>query len=279
MKYIAPKILVICVLACSTFAQENDLQLIDEFGRANDEERLARTDNLANALRNNPDKLALINISGGRDRSPSFNYLYGALIKAQLINHSKIDPARIEIQNCSVHDPEIINRFYIASKNAARPACDSSFPAFQDTAYFGTANEGSFEMGCCEVMGGAEAVLETFERVIIDLLKKHPGAKVTMIGYSGTNMWRSENSPVKTRIVTRKWRKWDSPLIVANMIRKVTSRFTKNGISPNRINIIAGGYKYYGGHVEFWIIPEGGGKTPKAKPDFVIKTTSKKRLK
>jgi hypothetical protein len=64
--------------------QETGLEFIDKFGRSNYEERLSRIDNLSNYIRDNPDKVGLIRISGGRDFSPSASYLFGALFRAQI---------------------------------------------------------------------------------------------------------------------------------------------------------------------------------------------------
>lgn len=276
MKYVL-KLILICTFASPVLAQENGLQLIDEFGRLNDEERLARTDNLAFSLKNNPDKIAIVHLSGGRDRSPSFNYLYGALIKAQLINHSKIDPARIEIQNCSVDKAYLETSFYIAAGNAARPVCDPSLPAFEKTAIFGTFYHGNGDEipGCCEVLGGNKAVQDIFESKILEFLVKVPAARVTLVGYSGTNTSEPENARAGPRIVTHKGHRWDNPVIVTNVIKKIAARFRENGIDPNRINVTKGGYRYEGGHVEFWIVPVGG-EIPKARSDFLVKKPAKR---
>jgi hypothetical protein len=278
MKYASLKLIIIIAFVLPILAQQNGLELIDEFGRINDEDRLARTDHLAIRLKNDSGKIALIHISGGRERSPSFNYLFGALIKAQLINQSKIDAGRIEIQNCNVNEPTLKIQYYLAEKNAARPICDASLPLFEKTVHFGTvsSDESSFDdMSCCPVMGGRREILEVFERTIVALLKKNPDAKIVLIGYSGTNIWPPENVPVKPRVVTRKSRKWDSPVIATNMAKKIAARFRASGIDPARMNISNGGYRYEGGHLEFWIVPAGGEK-PKAKPDFLIKKSLKK---
>jgi hypothetical protein len=275
MKIAIPVLLLFLVMASTFRGQENGMQLIDEFGRPNDEERLSRISNLSFLIRNNPDKIGLIHISGGRDFSPSASYLFGALFRAQLINHSKLDASRFEIQNCGVNDPEIVIRLYIAARDAKRPDCDTTLPVFEKAALFGIAFE-DYPDACCETIGGSDSIAEVFSDTLAKLLEKDPGSKVSLIGYAGTNVYTENETAGKTKWVAKKRRGWDNPTVVTRKLQKAEKYLLGHKIAPSRISKINAGYRNTTSNIEFWFIPAGY-KAPKPTPDYRVGKPVKKR--
>lgn len=264
---------MIAVFSHPVWAQDDKLELFDEFGRPNDEMRLARIDNLGFFIRKNPDKIGLIRISGGRDSSPSASYLFGALFRAQLLNHSKLDSSRFEIQNCSVNDPLLEIQFYLAARDAKRPDCDTTPPVFEKTTLFGIADE-DHPYSCCNTIGGSETILDEFSNVLAKLLEKNPGSRVSLIGYAGTNVYNDNETARKTRWIAKKRRGWDNPAVVTRKLRKAEKYLLAHKIDASRISTINAGYENSTSNVEFWFIPAGD-KAPKPKPDYVIRKKRK----
>lgn len=252
---------MITVFTRAVAAQDESLELIDEFGRLTDDDRLARLGHFSYVLRNNPDKTGLVMVSGGRNFSPSASYYFGALYRAFLLNHAKFDASRFEIQNCDVTKAELITRFYVISSTAIKPACDTTLPAFEKTTLFGTVHAGTTE-GCCDIIGSTESGLEVLSGTLVKLLEKNPGSKVSIFGYAGTNVYRGNENQRKTRWVAKKPRGWDTPAAITRMVRKAEGFFREKNIDTSRIGKINAGYKD-SARVEFWFIPAGdrGAKT------------------
>ena len=267
MKKVILFFFMITVFTGGGWAQDDSLLLIDEFGRLTDDDRLARLDNFSIGLREHPDKTGLVRVSGGRSFSPSGSYLFGAIARAFLLNHAKFDPSRFEIQNCDVTGAELITKLYIVSSTAIKPPCDTTLPVFEKTTLFGTLYAGTTE-GCCDIIGGTESILEAFSGTLAKLLEKNPGSKVSIIGYAGTNVYRENEKPRKTRWVAKKPRRWDMPAASARMLRKVEGFFREKNIDTSRIGKIYAGYKE-SAEVEFWFIPAGD-KAPKPNPDYRV---------
>lgn len=269
-------ILIFGVFLTPAAAQDAGLQLIDEFGRINMEDLMARSDNLYIQLAANPDSKIVITITGSDYGSPSYSYRLGVLFRNYLLFHRKADPKRVEILNCSVTRPEIETRLYIASPGATLPACDTSLPVFDKTTLFGTANfAGQDDFGCCAIMGEEHAIFRVMMETAGRILEKAPGSKVYLIGYGGTNRYDREDR-AKTRVLARKPRGWDSPLFASGKLREAESFFIKQGVERSRIGKINAGYRERSMTVEFWIIPEGD-KAPVPAPSYRVGKKAKKR--
>ena len=212
-------------------------------------------------------------VFGGTDHSPSGSYRFGALYKAFMLNHAKLDAGRFEIRNCSVSEGALRNQFFIVARGAKKPECDTTLPVIEKTTLFGIAAEAHPD-SCCNTLGGSDSILEEFSNVLARLLEKNPGSKVSLIGYAGTNVHNDNEKPRKTRWIAKKRRGWDNPAVVTRKLRKAEKYMLAHNIGASRISTINAGYKNTTSNVEFWFIPAGD-KAPKPNPDYRVGKRSK----
>ena len=122
--------------------------------------------------------------------------------------------------------------------------------------------------GCCDIIGATKSGLEVLSGTLAKILEKNPGSKVSIVAYAGTNVYRGNGRPRKTRWVAKKPRGWDTPAASARMLREAEGFFREKNIDTSRIGKIYAGYKD-SARVELWFIPAGD-KAPKPDPAYRI---------
>lgn len=264
MKNLVATIILAMSVCVSAYTQ--DATLVDEFGKHNTEELLARLDNLHNQLYRNEGSVALLRVYRGEEDHLGFPSRYLAKMKAYLTNH-KVDEKRIATQEC---DGSLATqyRLYLVPASTTLPKCTNTLTVPKVTTLFDSyfySHEYSEIDDCCSIAGsdvrGAIASLKT----LADLLQESPNSRAYVIAYNGTNVWWYND---------RTLRPLDKPRTATTTALSARKFLAENGIDANRVVAINGGYRDTLRNVEVWFVPEGG-VVPKPTPNYFPKKRNK----
>ena len=282
MKKLRKQLIVISLLffvfTLQTFGQEIIFDSkIDEFGILNLEDLMARTDNLAVQLQNDPNLITGIFVAAEPNiRDFAFFFFFAAMIKAYLVNNRKITPDRIftvnlgtdsSTRNIQLHTFGKDYKIYSTNRNVSTPVTTVLFDTrYFDNLYFRT----EYTDLCCEIIGAAEYMEKTSIDFLADLMSRSPQSKISLIGYAGTNVFDTSFTNSKGKFVKRSKRKLDSPQTVEKILRETKKLIVAKGIDESRISFIKGGYTDSTRKVEIYFIPQNG-VIPEPKPDYFPK--------
>jgi hypothetical protein len=288
MKKLKKQIFVISflffVFTLRSFGQENIFDSkIDEFGILNLEDLMARTDNLAVQLQNDPNLITGIFVAAEPNiRDFAFSAKYAAMIKAYLVNNRKITPDRIftvnlgidsSARNIQLHTFGKDYKIYSTNRNVSTPEKTVLFDTrYFDNPYFKT----EYADLCCEIIGATEYMEKASIDFLADLMSRSPQSKISLIGYAGSNVFDTSFINSKGKLVKRSKRKLDSPQTVEKILRETKKLIVAKGIDESRISFIKGGYTDSTRKVEIYFIPQNG-VIPEPKPNFFPKVNKLSR--
>jgi len=271
-------VLTILLFAISIAAQENQPQLVDEFGKLSMDDLLGRITNFAMEVNKTPNSKALVRISGGDKDYFGLPYALGSLIKSGWENNRKQPADKLSIQFCNVNEEPINTRFFIVGENDRVETCNENLiipkqtVRFENVSYidYFVAPENTFDSIEVTYLPTESSPIQ-YSKFVLNIvkgfLKDSPESKVYIIAYLQTNFDENEND----KIIVGKAGRLDKKSYAAKMFRAARGELIKNGFSPSQIVTIEGGYVNGNGRrLEFWFVPKGG-EIPKPKPDYVPK--------
>ena len=252
---------ILCLILCAS-GYSQDARLVDEFGKITTEDLMARLDGLYGHLRGNEGSIALLRAYPHDEKYLGFPSRSLAKMKTYLTNH-KLDEKRVVVQECDGYSDMKIG-LYLVPASIAVPQCTKTLKVPKVTTLFDSYFywDGQEELYNHLPIKGADvreaiASVQTFA----SLLQKSPTSRAYVIAYNGTIGWGTDSS---IRSVKR-------PGVATKTALTAKSFLVKNGIDPNRVVAINGGYRDSNRNVELWIVPEGGTR-PKPTPDYFPKS-------
>ncbi len=279
MKNLISQIIVVLFLSISISAQENQPELVDEFGKMHSDELMGRIDSFAREIYKIPNSKALVRISGGKEGYFGLPYVQGSIIKSGWEYNIKRPAEKLLIQFCNVNEGPIHTQFFIVRENDKVETCNENLitpkqAVLFDGAYFYVDPETpefafeSIENRGVEWQSVTPAQYSEFALNILKrLLKDSPESKVYIIAYLQTNFEEDENG----KIIVGKASNLDKKYYAQKMFRAVRKELFKIGFSNSQIKTIDGGYvNNYRRRLEFWFVPKGG-EIPKPKPEYFPK--------
>ena len=279
MKKIIFQVLVVLLLAFSISAQENQPELIDEFGNISLDDLMLRIDYFAREVNKIPNSKALVRISGGKKDYFGLPYIRGSLIKSGWEYNIKQPAEKLLIQFCNVNQGTIYTRFFIVRENDQVETCSENLitpkqSVLFDNAYFYVdfeTPEFAFDSIENRVVGWESVTPAQYSEFALNILKSFlkdsPESKVYIIAYLQTNFEEYENG----KFIAGKSSRSDKKSYAHKMFRTAQKELIKNGFSASQIVTLDGGYVNGNRRrLEFWFVPKGG-EIPKPKPDYVPK--------
>ena len=260
--------IIFTFLAATIVASPQEPALVDEFGKHNTEELMARLDNLHNQLYRNDGSIALIRVYRGKADYLGFPSRYLARIKTYLTNH-KVNGHRLAFQECDGGD-ETQYRLYLVPASTKVSNCQKSLIIPQATTLFDSYFY-SYEYpgidDCCSIPGSDITEASASLKAFADLLSKKPERRAYIIAYNGTNVWGFNSRTLRPLDPARK---------ATRTAINAKKLLIQNGIDAKRIKAVNGGYRDSLRNVELWFVSEGG-SIPKPTPNYFSNRRKAKR--
>lgn len=279
MKSLISQIIVVLFLSISISAQENQPELVDEFGKIHSDELMFRIDGFARHIYKIPNSKALVRISGGNKDYFGLPYVRGSIIKSGWEYNVKQPAEKLLIQFCNVNEGPLHTQFFIVRENDKVETCNENLiipkqtVLFDDSHFYVDFETPEFAFDSIENRYVAwESVnpaqySEFALNILKKMLKDSPENKVYIIAYLQTNFEEDENG----KTVVGKPSNLDKKYYAQKMFRVVRKKLIKNGFSNSQIKTLDGGYVNGNGRrLEFWFVPQGG-EIPKPKPEYLPK--------
>jgi hypothetical protein len=141
---------------------------VDEFGKHNTEDLMARLDNLSIQVYGAEGSIGLIRVYRGQTELPGYPQRYLRRMKAYLTENRRMDEKRFAFQECDGgYDTQY--KLYVVAAGVAIPDCQRSLIIPQATKLFDSyfyVSGRSFIADCCTILGsdakGAAASLAVF---------------------------------------------------------------------------------------------------------------------
>ena len=284
MRKIVLQILAVLLLGISIQAQ-GEVQkpiLIDEFGKLNLEDILARLDNLTINLSKSDNTKALIRIYGGNENCFTCHYQRGSLINAILKNTKRFPSENYTIQYCTKNKEDLRTELYLVPMSAKIPSCEEILQIPKQSVlfdkiyfYYNDNKLSALEDIYVDVIESAHGNYSRKALTVIkDILDKSTDSKIYVIAYLGTNP-EYNYEDINEESVDNTIRKLDKKSLAKKMFLCAKKEFAKYGIKPTQIELIEGGYIDGKRELEFWFVPKGG-EIPKPKPNYFPKRKNKK---
>lgn len=224
-------------------------RLIDEYGDINYEDEIARLDNLATQLQNEPTAKGHVIIYRSRRDLPGLNYTHGFMVKNYLTGNRGISPERFLIVEGGVRSCMSVE-LWLVPAGAPSPSLKSTYShsltgitiTFKFDEHNYPINDDVFE-----VFGTGKGILPELLGGYAEALKKRSDARAFIIAYE--QYCRKDCSDGLTL---------RDPLGTAErMLKDEKGILVKHyGINPSRIVTVNGGHRRYR-YVELWIVPKG----------------------
>lgn len=263
MKNLITTIILILTVTVSAYTQ--DAIPVDEFGKITIEDLMARLDGLRNQLYANEGSIALLRVYRGDKDNLGFPSRSLARMKTYLTNN-KVGEKKIVVQECD-GTLETQNKLYLVPASTAVPLCTNTLTIPKVTTLFDSyllSHENDEIDNCCSIEGSAASAAIATLQTFASLLQKSPTSRAYVVAYNGTNVWYND----------RAVRPLDRPSLATKTALTAKTFLSENGIDPNRVVAINGGYRDSNQNVELWIVPEGGTK-PKPTPNYFPKKRKK----
>lgn len=275
MKNLISQILIVLFLAVTVSAQENQPELLDEFGVLGDCDMSARIFNLGVHLGNNPQAKAVVRIYGGDKDFPGGAFFRGSLVESLRNNSFKFSRERLSVEFCNVNQQPLWTRIFIIGENTRVEPCAENLSAPLATVRFETVYFGQpdfklvpMEDSSIDLHAVSQGEYSQFaQEALKKFLRDSPSSRVYLIGYLQTNF----ETDLENKTTSRKTSLLDKKSLAAKMLQSAKANLLKNGFSASQIVTINGGYVDGNGRrLEIWFVPEGG-EIPKPKPDYIPK--------
>ena len=282
MKKIILRILVGLILATSVSAQTQEQKpvLLDEFGRVNLEEIMARLDMFINESSKTPNAKGHIRIYGENENCFLCRYGFGSLLNAYLKNTRKFSTENYSIDYCDETGENLRTELYLMPPAAELPKCAETLEMPKNSALFDSAvfffkniKPSPLEDSVIAIgPQNGEYSLNVLKKVK-SFLDKSPESKIYIVGYLSTNE-RTKFEDKSGETIEKTTRNLDKKSLVKKMFQNAKKEFIKNGINSSQIETIEGGYVKGERKLEFWFVPKGG-EIPKPKSDDFLKKEPK----
>lgn len=240
---------------------------IDEFGKISLEEVLSRMDSLGAELSQNPDTIALLRISAGKQDLPGYPFRYSAIMMQHLSNR-KIARSRFFDQQCESENGTEVAVFLIRKGDKVLE-CKKTIEPFSKTVLFDSQlfnfDYPGFD-NCCPIIGADQAMYKASLNAFAKALLLDSESRAFVFAYNGTNVHGINNRTI--RIL-------DSPSKAQGTASSAKKFLVEKGIDPARIVSIALGYKDSTRSVDFWLVPKDV-EIPKPNPNFFLKKRNRK---
>jgi hypothetical protein len=278
VKRMVTKVIIIALLVSSLlnsnqflFAQavNQSAREFDEFGDLEYESAIARMDNVAIELQNNPQFRAYIITYRGRNNLPGVSLRYSRRLKNYLVRNRGIDANRVVTVDGGIRE-EVSVEIWLVPTGTTPPSPTPTLPTepinpratrkFDEVSYYIPAEDadthwsGYVEDQAAQLDGFAEA------------LRREPNSRGYMIAYalyyvSDQPFYDPSRGYYRTLL--------DPPTLIPRMLRRDRNYLSRvHGIDASRIIIINGGYRRER-TLELWIVPDGASRprpTPNAFP-------------
>lgn len=248
-------------------AGNQSARLIDEYGDINYEDEIARLDNFAVQLQNEPNAKAHIIIYRSRRDLPGLNHRHGFMVKHYLVDSRGIAPERIVIVEGGIRSCMSVE-LWLMPAGAALPPLKWTYTYshidITDTfKYDGHGYSLPHDINAYgELNFSNKGIAPELLAGYAEALKKKPDARAFIIAYEQycKDCWYEEDGRPKvlrdSRSTARRMLKDEKGILM-----------NRYGISPSRIVTVNGGYRRYRA-VELWIVPKGA-DTPVPSPTVI----------
>lgn len=251
-------------------SKDRPARLVEEYGDINYEDEIARLDNFAIQLQNEPHAKGHIIISRGRRDLPGLNYRHGFMVKHYLVDVRGIAPERFAVVDGGVKSCMSVELWLVPSgapppaiRNTYGRSSAETFATFKydEHDYLLPIDQVAYDL----YNSGAKGVAPEMLGGYAEALRNKPDARAYLIAYE--QYCRDEC----TSGVTLRDRRGTAERMLKHEKEVLTSRY---GIGPSRIVTVKGGHRRYR-QVELWIVPKGS-DVPAPGPT-VIPPESRKR--
>jgi hypothetical protein len=221
------------------FAQTNDqlARKFDEFADIQPSDLIARLDNIAIQLQNEPNTKAFLIVYRARRDLPGLSNRFAHRMKSYLVDSRGISPDRVITVDGGIASDLTQELWIVSPGGAPKPRPDAYFDSYQPSAYKFDEHHYSSRREPDGISYWAEApeYLLGYLEAFAHELQKNPRANGYLIAYKADR---------------------DRPLVSQIMLRKERNFLTKEfGIKPSRIKTIDGGYRAWR-TMELWIAQE-----------------------
>jgi hypothetical protein len=212
----------------------------DEFGDIEASDLIARLDNLAIALQNEPTARAFLIVYRTRRDLPGLSNRYAHRMRGYLINSRGIEPARVVTVDGGVAGCLSQELWIVPVGATPQPRADAYSNHFASEAYkfdehyYARPND-TVEIGYWTV---PPADLNAYLEAFASALRKEPRADAYLVAYTSAQTDRTS--------------------FAGEMLRRERDFLIEHyGIKPARIKTVNGGRRRWRG-MELWIVPPGG---------------------
>ncbi len=238
-------------------ADNQSARMIDEYGDVDYEDEMARLDNFAISLQNEPNAKAHIIVYRDRRSLPGLNYSYGFKAKNYLTNTRGINPDRIVTVDGGIRLCLSVELWLVPPGAAAPPLkWTYTYRLTEITATFKFDEHGyslPHDLDAYDELGsGSKGVAPELLGGYAATLTKKPDSRAFIIAYAQyckDCMFEGENQ--RPRVVR------DPQGTTVQMLKEEKGiLINRYGISPRRITTVDGGYRRFR-NIELWIVPKG----------------------
>jgi hypothetical protein len=240
-------------------AAQPEARKFDEFGDIMYSELIARLDNLAVQLQNEPGTRGFLIVYRTRRDLPGLSNRYAQRMKAYLVKQRGIGKESVVTVDGGVASCLTQELWIVPPGTAPKPRSDAYSRVFVDRDSARLFDKFSFYSPLDENEAGGyiyledEANLEAFA----EALRSEPRARAHVIVYGQHYIERGTADYANGRSKAYTHPHVDPPAIAQKMRRNIKSVLTKTyRIAPSRISIVDGGYRKER-LVELWIVPPG----------------------
>lgn len=261
-------------------AQENTQKreplLVDEYGSLNVSAEIARLDNYAIQLQNDPTAKAFVFHYRSRYQLPGAGFRHLKGIENYLVKSRGFDPKRLVlVDGGGVNCPK--TELWLAPAGTAPKSKEDSYQThFEDTESVRKFDESYFPSNPKESdyidieTGYGFGSVNSLEAYTATLFKE-PKSKAYIIVYPQFYVQKYEYENESGKTVKNRKTYLDSPKTIAKVIQTIKNELIRKYRLPSpRIQIVNGGYRTFR-QAELWILPRGEHfpiATPDAFPNF-----------
>jgi hypothetical protein len=233
----------LCLLLSSLASAQNDSRVarkLDEFGDIQASDLIARLDNLAIQLQNEPNARGFLIVYRERRDLPGLSNRYAHRMKDYLVNVRGITPGRVVTVDAGIAGCLTQELWVVAPGGAPQPRSDAYFETYQPSAYKFDEHHYSSPHGPDEIVywrQPPDELLGYLEAFALEL-KKNPKSHGYLVAY---------------RSFTR-----DRPAVARTMLQTERNFLIREfGIKAAQIKTIDGGTREWR-TMELWIAQSGG---------------------
>jgi hypothetical protein len=241
-----------------TPSPEKAARKFDEFGDVQWSDLIARLDNFAIALQNEPTTKGFVVIYRGRRDLPAFASRKGEMIKAYMTNNRQVSKDGLVIIDGGILSSLTYELWIVPVGATPVIRSDSITPQLYSDDEPTLIDVGTFSLKRDEVLedgmylNGPAGKSKFFG----DTIRNHPTSRAYIVGYGEyrTDTWSEYNTrgiPIRTRHRLHQDRIAEVQNAISNAKRDLVKEF---GIDPVRIVTVFGGYRTSRA-IELWLVP------------------------